>query len=316
MLQNKIQAIASMPEDKTVFGNIDEVFKLAQFIAKSEFFPAWKNKPHDAAVAILFGQSIGLSWGHSLLNISMINGRPTVWGDAMLALCKKSPSFEDMDEEYNEETKTAICLVKRKGYKEQVRTFSYEDAQRAGLVKKDNWVKYPKRMLQMRARAFALRDVFPDILQGLSSAEEVMDYPDSAKLKEASTSNVVSFPIQDNSVTELPQESPREAPKAIPYQRPEWIEGGLPVTPRLEKKETTTEVSEVKPASLSLQQFEENLAKVSKGISVTPVVKPKTSVDMMRERMEEQKRHQQVKGMEVLARLKQMTASFQSQGQV
>ena len=158
MLQNKAQAIASMPEDKAVFGNIDEVFKLAQFIAKSEFFPAWKNKPHDAAVAILFGQSIGLSWGHSLLNISMINGRPTVWGDAMLALCKKSPSFEDMDEEFNEETKTAICLVKRKGYKEQVRTFSYEDAQRAGLVKKDNWVNYPKRMLQMRARAFALRD--------------------------------------------------------------------------------------------------------------------------------------------------------------
>jgi hypothetical protein len=316
MLQNKIQAITSMPEDKAAFGHIDEVFKLAQFIAKSEFFPAWKNKPHDAAVAILFGQSIGLSWGHSLLNISMINGRPTVWGDAMLALCKKSSSFEDMDEEFNEETKTAICLVKRKGYKEQVRTFSYEDAQRAGLVKKDNWVKYPKRMLQMRARAFALRDVFPDILQGLGCAEEVMDYPDAAKPKGVSESNVVSFPAQNNSVTELPKESPSEAPKAIPYQRPEWIEGVLPVAPQLEKKQAPVEVSEAKSATISLQQFEENLAKVSKGIAVTSAIKPKTSVDMMRERMEEQKRHQQMKGIEALERLKQMRSALQSQGQV
>jgi hypothetical protein len=128
---------------------------------------------------------------------------------------------------------------------------------------------------------------------------------------------VVSFPDQQNNlVTESLKESPTEPPKEIDYQRPEWIEGALPVTPRLEKKQEPVEVSEAKPVTISLQQFEENLAKVSKGIAVTPAIKPKTSVDMMRERMEEQKRHQQMKGMEALARLKKMTASVQSQGQV
>ena len=138
--------------------------------------------------------------------------------------------------------------------------------------------------------------------------ERIIDNPD--------LSNVVPFPAQDNSVTKLQKESPGEAPKAIPYQRPEWIEGALPVTPRLEKTQAPVKVSAVKPATISLQQFEENLAKVSKGIAVTSAPKPKTSLDMMRERLEEQKRHQQVKGMEALARLKQMTGSLQSQERV
>ncbi|GAO98964.1 hypothetical protein Cva_01634 [Caedimonas varicaedens] len=130
---------------------------------------------------------------------------------------------------------------------------------------------------------------------------------------------MVSFPVQDNVVTEsvreLPKESPREVPQEISDQRPEWIEGALPVTSGVEKQ-APVEAKEAKPATISLQQFEENLAKVGKGIAVTPATKPKTSVDMMRERMEEQKRHQQVKGMEALARLKQMTDSLQDQRRV
>ena len=40
-------------------------------------------------------------------------------------------------------------------------------------------------MLQMRARGFALRDCFPDVLRGLISAEEAEDYPEEAKSKPA-----------------------------------------------------------------------------------------------------------------------------------
>ncbi len=151
---------------------------------------------------------------------------------------------------------------------------------------------------------------------GLDEQWERAEQDNEGIIDDPALSNVVSFPVQNNLVTELQKESPHEAPKAIPYQHPEWIEGALPVTPRLEKVQTPVRVSEAKPSTISLQQFEENLAKVSKGIPVTSVAKPKTSVDMMRERMEEQKRHQQVKGMEALARLKQMTASLQDQRRV
>ena len=43
--------------------------------------------------------------------------------------------------------------------------------------KQGPWTQYPKRMRQMRARAFALRDVFADILKGMPIAEELQDYP-------------------------------------------------------------------------------------------------------------------------------------------
>lgn len=109
-------------------------------------------------------------------NLAVINGRPALWGDAVIALVRSSPLCEYVVE--TDDGQTATCKVKRKGEPEQVRTFSMEDARAAGLSGKQGpWVQYPKRMRQMRARAFALRDVFPDVLRGLPVAEEVMDTP-------------------------------------------------------------------------------------------------------------------------------------------
>ena len=57
-----------------------------------------------------------------------------------------------------------------------VREFSMQDAKQAGLTGKQGpWSQYPRRMLQMRARAFALRDVFADVLRGVHVAEEAQD---------------------------------------------------------------------------------------------------------------------------------------------
>lgn len=73
----------------------------------------------------------------------------------------------------------AICTVWRKGQAEPTtRTFSIADAKRAKLWGKPGpWTEYPARMLQMRARSFALRDAFPDVLKGLRTVEELQDIP-------------------------------------------------------------------------------------------------------------------------------------------
>jgi hypothetical protein len=69
--------------------------------------------------------------------------------------------------------------VKRKGEPEYETTFSVEDAKQAGLWGKPGpWTQYRKRMQQMRARGFALRDKFAHLLMGLISAEEAGDYHD------------------------------------------------------------------------------------------------------------------------------------------
>jgi hypothetical protein len=85
------------------------------------------------------------------------------------------------------EAMAAWCEAKRRGYeKPTVARFSVADAKKAGLWGKVGpWTQYPKRMLQLRARGFALRDAFPDVLKGLVTAEEAQDYPATEAAKEA-----------------------------------------------------------------------------------------------------------------------------------
>jgi hypothetical protein len=107
---------------------------------------------------------------------------PTIWGDAALALVEVSGLLVSIEETLSEETssthepdtKTALCTVCRSGRLNPItRSFSVHDAIRAGLWQKPGpWTDYPDRMLMMRARAFALRDAFPDVLSGLYLREE------------------------------------------------------------------------------------------------------------------------------------------------
>jgi hypothetical protein len=116
----------------------------------------------------------------SLQNIAVVNGRPTVWGDAVVGLCRQSPVCKDIVETFTGEgdKMIATCTAIRVGAEPVARSFSVEDAKKAGLWGKAGpWQQYPKRMLQMRARGFAVRDAFPDVLRGLITAEEAADIP-------------------------------------------------------------------------------------------------------------------------------------------
>lgn len=162
---------------------LDEAIQFAQIIARSELAPKdYRNKPDNVLVAVQFGGEIGLSPMQALQGIAVVNGRPTVWGDAALALVMASGLCESIDELNPEEalqTGAGKCIVKRRGQPVPVtRSFTVEEAKKANLWEKDSpWRTYPGRMLQMRARAFALRDAFPDVLKGVGIREEVEDIP-------------------------------------------------------------------------------------------------------------------------------------------
>ena len=156
--------------------NFNERMQYCEVLAKSNLVPNnFKGKKEDVFVAIEFGQMVGLNPMQALTNISVINGRPSIWGDAALALVKASGKMEYIKEYFKDE-ETAVCETKRKDEPVAViRKFSVEDAKTAGLLNKSTWKQYPKRMLQMRARAWALRDAFPDVLSGIAIAEEMQD---------------------------------------------------------------------------------------------------------------------------------------------
>ncbi len=160
----------------------DDAMRFATMVAKSDFAPKdFRGKPEACLLAIQHGSEVGLSPMQSLQSIAVINSRPTIWGDAALALVQSSPVCEYV-REYTEgegENLTAVCEAKRKGYPQPtVSRFSMADAKRAGLAGKSGpWTQYPARMLTLRARGFALRNAFADALRGLITAEEAQDYP-------------------------------------------------------------------------------------------------------------------------------------------
>ena len=160
--------------------NLEEALKFADIMSKSDLVPRdFRDKPGNILVAIQKGLEIGLSPMAALESIAVINGRASLWGDALLGLVQVSPQYEWHNEAESTPTK-GVCIVKRKGHEPHRVEFSIEDAKRAGLLGKSGpWQQYTARMLTLRARAFALRDKFADVLKGLSMAEEALDIPQS-----------------------------------------------------------------------------------------------------------------------------------------
>lgn len=159
-----------------------EAEKISHMIAKSSLCPAsFKNKPEDVFICLQMGHEVGLSPMQAIQNIAVINSRPCLYGDGALAVAMSSKHYvchrEWLEGSIEEGNLTAYCGVTRKNSEEYIKSFSMEDAKKANLWQKAGvWQQYPSRMIQMRARAFAIRDQFADALRGISIAEEVSDY--------------------------------------------------------------------------------------------------------------------------------------------
>lgn len=172
-----------------------DAMKFAETVANSEFAPKdFRGKPASCMLAIQAGAEIGLAPLQALQSIAVVNGRPAVFGDAALAVVKASAVCEWVIEKIDGdgEQMVATCTAQRRGYPEPtVSRFTVADAKKAGLWGKTGpWTQYPRRMLQMRARGFALRDAFPDVLKGLVTAEEAQDYPPAEPAREPLTNSV------------------------------------------------------------------------------------------------------------------------------
>jgi hypothetical protein len=161
---------------------IDELERIAKVYAASGMMPRGLDTAAKVAVCIQAGAELGLAPFQSTQAIAIVNGRPTLWGDALLAVVRASPLCEWIREmpSVDESGKVTgyACTTQRRGEPEPVtRRFTLDDAKNAGLAGKSGpWRDYPARMLQMRARAFCLRDVYADLLRGIGCAEEVQDY--------------------------------------------------------------------------------------------------------------------------------------------
>jgi len=175
-----VQTHAPRPAGFMDFSRLDVAIQASQMIAKAPGFcpSSFLGKPEQILCAIQYGIEIGLSPMQALQSIAVINGKPSIYGDGLMALCQSFTECEDIKEEFDANTMTATCVIKRKGRSPVVHQWDVAKATKAGLWDKAGpWKQYPERMLQMRARGFALRDSFADRLKGIITAEEARDYP-------------------------------------------------------------------------------------------------------------------------------------------
>lgn len=162
------------------FNSFTEIHQFATMAVKTDLVAkAYRGKPEDATIAIIYGMEIGLTPMASLHNIAVINGTPAVWGDAQLSLVQSKDVYEYhksyFEGNFPDDTFKAVFEAKRKNSPEPVKKeFSIADAKKAKLFDKEGpWKTHAKQMLSYKARAFALREAFADVLKGLHSVEEM-----------------------------------------------------------------------------------------------------------------------------------------------
>lgn len=227
----------------SMFTSIEAAYRFAQAIAPAESVPkAFRGKPADILVAIQFGAELNLLPMQALQSIAVVNGMPRLWGDGLLAVIMSSPVYADHDEWYEvkgerrdgllvEDLKhddtAAVCSMTRRGKEPKTRRFTIAQAKKAQLLTKEGpWQTHPDRMLAMRARMFAARDIFPDVLRGMISAEEAQDTgaevidTQPVAPRRLSESRVTDSPeLPDPAATDAPP-TDHPAPTAVPASKP------------------------------------------------------------------------------------------------
>jgi hypothetical protein len=143
----------------------------ATMLVKTGFLPKSITTPEQAVAIIMTGRELSIPPMAALNTINVIQGKPTVSPQLMLALINRSGQLEDMKIETGGEG--ATCTMKRRLRQPFTARFGPAEAKAMGLSGKDNYSKQPATMYQWRAVAMAARAVFPDVILGLYTPEEM-----------------------------------------------------------------------------------------------------------------------------------------------
>ena len=178
------KSIAQMLPTKSISGfvpkTLPEIMDLSKLLAGSDLVPkGLKGRTADVMICIMHGLEIGVSPAQALSNIMVVNGRPSVWGDLAIGIVRGSglmKSFKEDPPHVALKQGFGRCQVERINGEKLDYQFSIDDAKKANLWGKVGpWTNYPGRMLMMRPRSWAPRDLFPDVFKGIAIAEEVRD---------------------------------------------------------------------------------------------------------------------------------------------
>lgn len=198
---------------------LDDYLRLAEVLAKSEIVPtAYRGKPADIVVAMGMGAELGLSPFNALMSIYVVQGRPSLYVEAAIAIVRASGELEALEVEGTDER--ATCRTARRGQGEVTLTFTMEDAKKLGLTRNATWASQPGWMLQCRAIGRALHRLFPDLLRGVGIVDPAGRPVEQGDGAPSPQGEPAPPPIAGGSLAALTQRL-AERPAPVPTPEPE-----------------------------------------------------------------------------------------------
>jgi hypothetical protein len=161
--------------------SLDEASALAKAAVASKLYAI--TSAEAGLMILLTGRDLGLSASQALRGIYVVNNKPVISADAMVAAVRRSGLAKSWRVV---ESTIERCTIEttREGEEHPEReTFTLEDAKRAGLDRKDVWRAYPRDMLRHRCAAALVRRVYPDVVLGCYVPGEIDDPPSPAPLR-------------------------------------------------------------------------------------------------------------------------------------
>jgi hypothetical protein len=181
--------------------SLQDKLRYCEWLSKADMLPAnYAGKPGNVLVAMELGETLGLAPVVTILELYLVNNRPSISAKLMAALTRRAGhQIRTVGDE-----KQATCTITRRDTQEQtVLTFTLADAEKAGLAGKDMWKKYPKRMLENRAISACVRLACPEVTMAVAQTPDELG--DDGRVEQ------VTAEFIPERVTERPAEEPGTA---------------------------------------------------------------------------------------------------------
>ncbi len=151
--------------------SVSDMERMATSIAKSGLFGM---KTVDQALALMVvAAAEGKHPGSVAAEYHIIQGKASLKADAMLARFQQAGGKVEWHD--HTDSKVSATFSHAQGGSLRI-DWDLARAKAAGLGGKDNWAKYPRQMLRARVISEGVRAVFPAVLQGMYTPEEVVDF--------------------------------------------------------------------------------------------------------------------------------------------
>lgn len=151
--------------------SIEDVERLAKIATDSGLTRV--RKASEAAVILLTGRELGLAPMQSLRGIYVVNGTPVLSADLLVAVVRRSGLCASWRVVESTPERCTISTLRQGESEPATKTWTMGDAKRAQVTGKPIWGQYPAQMLRHRCAADLAREVYPDVVLGLYTPEEL-----------------------------------------------------------------------------------------------------------------------------------------------